>query len=114
MSSIVEGLLRSDNPDLGLAAGARKNGASKKPNGPGASRSSIPPSESNGALSDAEGFADDEVVGARGTDRNRPKDPMARAVPRVVDKVGEKVAEEFENFLEQYISHAFTRRIRLC
>lgn len=98
MSSVVNGLLNSDNPDLDLAAGgARRNGASKMPN----RRSSIPPSESNGALSDTEGFPDDEVVGARGTDRNRPRDPMARAVPKVVDRVGEKVAEEFENFMDK-------------
>ena len=106
MSSIVEGLLNSDNPDLDLAAGSRKNknGAPKMTNGQSrsAQRSSIPPSESNGAFSDVEGFADDEVVGVRGTDRNRPRDPMARAVPKVVDRVGEKVAEEFEHFLEQY------------
>lgn len=106
MSSIVDGLLTSDNPDLDLAAGARKNGAPKMPNGRSRSapRSSMPPSESNGALSDVEGFPDDEVVGARGTDRNRPRDPMARAVPKVVDRVGEKVAEEFEGFLDQYAS----------
>jgi len=103
MSSIVNGLINSDNPDLDLAAGVRRKGASKMPNGRGAQRSSIPPSESNGALSDVEGFPDDEVVGARGTDRNRPKDPMARAVPKVVDRVGEKVAEEFENFLDKFV-----------
>ena len=104
MSSVIDGLLSSDNPDLNLAAGARKNGAPKMSNGPSrsAQRSSMPPSESNGALSDVEGFPDDEIVGVRGTDRNRPRDPMARAVPKVVDKVGEKVAEEFESFLEQY------------
>lgn len=102
MSSIVDGLLTSDNPDLDLAAGSRKNGAPKMPNGRSAQRSSIPPSESNGALSDVEGFPDDEIVGVRGTDRNRPRDPMARAVPKVVDRVGEKVAEEFESFLDQY------------
>ena len=101
MSSVINGLLNSDNPDLDLAVGARTNGASKLPNARRAQRSSIPPSESNGALSDGEGFPDDEVVGARGTDRNRPRDPMARAVPRVVDRVGEKVAEEFENFLDK-------------
>ncbi|KAK4694055.1 DNA replication licensing factor MCM6, partial [Lecanoromycetidae sp. Uapishka_2] len=103
MSSIVNGLINSDNPDLDLAHGARTNGASKLVNGRSAQRSSIPPSESNGALSDVEGFPDDEIVGARGTDRNRPRDPMARAVPRVVDRVGEKVAEEFESFLDQFI-----------
>lgn len=106
MSSVVNGLLNSDNPDLDLAAGARGNGLSKLPNGRSAQRSSIPPSESNGAHSDVEGFPDDEIVGARGTDRNRPRDPMARAVPRVVDRVGEKVAEEFENFLDRYVWRA--------
>lgn len=104
MSSVVDGLLNSDNPDLDLAASARRNGPPKKPNGRNAQRSSIPPSESNGALSDVEGFPDDEIVGARGTDRKRPRDPMARAVPKVVDRVGEKVAEEFENFLDQCVS----------
>ena len=103
MSSVVEGLLNSDNPDLDLAAGAHTNGAPKMPNRRSAQRSSVPPSEGTGALSDAEGFPDDEIVGARGTDRNRPRDPMARAVPKVMDKVGEKVAEEFENFLDQYV-----------
>lgn len=105
MSSVVEGLLHSDNPDLDLAAGrgAGRNGTTKMANGGTRSvqRSSMPPSESGGALSDVEGFADDEVVGARGTDRNRPRDLMARAVPKVVDRVGEKVVEEFEAFLEQ-------------
>lgn len=104
MSSIVDGLLTSDNPDLDLAAGSRKNGGPKLSNGRSARRSSIPPSESNGALSDVEGFPDDEIVGVRGTDRNRPRDPMARAVPKVVDRVGEKVAEEFENFLDQCVA----------
>ena len=102
MSSVVDGLLTSENPDLDLAAGSRKNGVQKMSNGRSAQRSSMPPSESNGALSDVEGFPDDEIVGVRGTDRNRPRDPMARAVPKVVDRVGEKVAEEFESFLEQY------------
>ena len=101
MSSITNGLNSSDHPASDATVHAQQNGASKPPSHSRApSRSSIPPSESN-AYSDVEGFADDEVVGVRGTDRNRPKDPMARAVPRVVDKVGEKVAEEFENFLEQ-------------
>lgn len=105
MSSIVDGLLNSDNPDLNLTAGAPKHGAPRMPNGRSALRSSIPPSD-NGALSDVEGFPDDEIVGVRGTDRNRPRDPMARAVPKVVDRVGEKVAEEFENFLDQYVRAA--------
>lgn len=77
----------------------RPNGAPRKPD----NRSSLPPPSSAGALSDNEGFPDDEIVGARGTDRNRPRDPMARAVPRVVDRVGEKVCEEFEGFMEKYV-----------
>ncbi|KAI4253836.1 MAG: hypothetical protein LQ352_003445 [Teloschistes flavicans] len=107
MSSVVDGLIRSDNPDLDLAAGRRPNGPARSSNGPNRQPSSPrpygPPSESNGALSDVEGFPDDEVVGVRGTDRNRPRDPMRREVPKVVDQVGEKVAEEFENFMEEYI-----------
>lgn len=72
------------------------------PRGQSANRSSPqPPSDINGGLSDVEGFADDEVVGSRGTG-NRPRDPLAAAISRVVDRVGEKVAEEFENFLEKY------------
>ena len=107
MSSVVEGLLNSDNPDLDLAHGARTNGAPKMRS---AQRSSMPPSEGTGALSDVEGFPDDEIVGARGTDRNRPRDPMARAVPKVVDRVGEKVAEEFESFLDQYVLLSIQRQ----
>ncbi|KAL9628642.1 MAG: hypothetical protein Q9204_005759, partial [Flavoplaca sp. TL-2023a] len=107
MSALVDRILISDNPDLDLAAGRRSNGVPNRINGRNGQRSSPrpygPPSESNGALSDAEGFPDDEVVGVRGTDRNRPRDPMQRQVPRVVDQVGEKVAEEFENFMENFI-----------
>lgn len=74
------------------------------PRGQSANRSSPqPPSDINGGLSDVEGFADDEVVGSRGTG-NRPRDPLAAAISKVVDRVGEKVAEEFENFLEKYAS----------
>jgi len=100
MSSTLGAMLNSDAP----SAASRKQ-APRTPNRRTAQRSSPrppgPPSESNGALSDGEGFPDDEVVGVRGTDRNRPRDPMAQAVPRVVDRVGEKVAEEFEKFLDQ-------------
>ena len=108
MSSLAGTPLHSDNPFSDPAA-ARRNRtprASNRLTGPRSSpRPHGPPSESNGALSDTEGFPDDEVVGIRGTDRNRPRDPMAQAVPKVVDRVGEKVAEEFENFLERYICH---------
>ena len=102
MSSIVDGHLNSDNPNSDFPTGRRTNGL---PNGRHRQRSSPrtsrAPSESNGALSDVEGFPDDEIVGLRGTDRNRPRNPIERAVPKVVDQVGEKVAEEFEIFLEK-------------
>ncbi|KAL8856870.1 MAG: hypothetical protein Q9178_006587 [Gyalolechia marmorata] len=107
MAAIVDRMLSSDNAEFDLAAGRRSNGTSNQPNRRNRQRSSPrpygPPSESNGALSDVEGFPDDEVVGVRGTDRNRPRDPMQREVPKVVDLVGEKVAEEFENFMENFI-----------
>ena len=103
MSSIVNGFTNSDNPSLDHRNGGGISSKKADARNRALSRSSIPPSESNGALSDVEGFPDDEIVGARGTDRNRPRDPMARAVPRVVDRVGEKVAEEFEGFLDRYI-----------
>lgn len=104
MPSVAGTPLHSDNLFLDPAAARRNRTArsSIRQTGPRSSpRPHGPPSESNGALSDAEGFADDEVVGIRGTDRNRPRDPMAQAVPKVVDRVGEKVAEEFENFLDR-------------
>lgn len=98
MSSAIGMPIYSDNPRSDITAGSRKKTpkSNRRIAGPYG-----PPSESNGALSDVEGFPDDEVVGIRGTDRNRPRDPMAQAVPKVVDRVGEKVAEEFENFLDQ-------------
>ena len=102
MSSIVDALINSDNLDLDLAVGRKKESrrtnrqqqrSSPRPQGP--------PSESNGHLSDMDGFADDEVVGVRGTDRSRQQNPMDRVVPKVADVLGEKVAEEFETFLDQ-------------
>ena len=111
MSSIVDALLNSDNPDFDLAI--QKKSTSKIPNGRSRQQSSPrpqgPPSESNGHHSDVEGFADDEVVGVRGTDRNRARNPMDRAVPKVVDEVGEKVAEEFETFLDGYGNYSLYR-----
>ena len=98
MSSAVGTPINSDNLPSDLTTGSKNK--TPRANGRNA-RTYGPPSESNGALSDVEGFPDDEVVGVRGTVRNRPRDPMAQAVPKVVDRVGEKVAEEFENFLDQ-------------
>ena len=56
-----------------------------------------PPSESNGALSDADGVdghGEDELV--------RPRRNPDRAPPsKVTDEVGERVAEVFGTFLEK-------------
>ena len=114
MSSIVDAVINSDNIKVNLGIGKKE--APRVPNGRRRQRSSPrpqgPPSESNGHLSDVEGFPDDEVVGVRGTDRSRARNPMDRAVPKVVDEVGEKVAEEFENFLDGY--DAMLPRVRAC
>ncbi|KAI9705594.1 MAG: MCM DNA helicase complex subunit mcm6 [Candelina mexicana] len=108
MSSLVDAVINSDNIDLDLAAGATgSQAATPAAQRWGRHRSSSrprgPPSESQGARSDDEGFPDDEIVGVRGTDRKRPKNPMDRAVPRVVDLVGETVQQSFEAFLEKFV-----------
>ena len=54
-----------------------------------------PPSESNGALSDAEGpDAIDETIKTRRPDNRAPP-------PKVTDEVGERVSEVFDTFLEK-------------
>lgn len=102
MSSLVDAVINSDNPDFDLAAALSSDGgpSRQRPTHRSSSRPRGPPSESNnGNLSDAAGFPDDEVVGLRG-DRLRPRNPFDRAVPRVVDQIGEVVQLRFEEFLE--------------
>lgn len=102
MSSIVDALM-SDGGEPRDAP--QKKGSLHPPNRQTPQRSSPrpagPPSESNGPVSDAEGYPDDEVVGARGTDRTRPRNPMDRAIPKVTDEIGERVADVFEEFLDK-------------
>lgn len=97
MSSLLDAVLHSDaaptpSSDAGYAGQTpRMRSSSVRPRGP--------PSESAGGHSDHEGFADDEVVGARIPGR-RPN--AARTdVPRQADKVGETVAAQFQGFLEE-------------
>ena len=81
MSSLIDAVINSDR--LGSEADPRKKDVAQSVNGQRrqqSSRAQPPPSESNGHLSDAEGFADDEVVGGRGTVRDRPRNPMDRAI----------------------------------
>lgn len=89
MSSLLDGIIHSDAHPASSSAEPRRQRSSSRPQGP--------PSESAGAHSDNEGFADDEVVGVRGTAR-RPRIPGD--VPRVVDAPGEYLVKEFEEFIE--------------
>lgn len=99
MSSLLDAVLNSDAPaptpssDAGAARTPRDRmrSSSARPRGP--------PSESNGANSDIEGFADDEVVGARvpGRRANGPRTD----VPKVVDVTGETLSLRFQEFLER-------------
>ncbi|KAI9765897.1 MAG: MCM DNA helicase complex subunit mcm6 [Geoglossum simile] len=106
MSSLFDAVLASDNLDSDLAAENRnktpKRASDGRPHAASSSRPRGPPTESLGGRSDDEGLPDDEVVGTRGT-TGRPRNPMDRAVPRVVDAVGEKVQESFEQFLETFV-----------
>ncbi len=107
MSSIVDALLTSDNPDVDLAAGPGllnriRNSPRKRAPPRSSSRLRGPPSESHGQQSEDEGLPDDEVVGSRGAS-GRPQ-PEDRPIPRVVDITGETVQQNFEDFLEQYAS----------
>ena len=100
MASLADVILSSDK--LGLRDGAARKGTPKLASVRNSTpRPQAPPSESNGHLSDMEGFLDDEVVGTQGTDRNR-RGPMDRAIPPVTDEVGERVADVFGGFLEKY------------
>jgi DNA replication licensing factor MCM6 len=90
MSSLLDGIIHSDAVSHHPSSSApRRQRSSSRPQGP--------PSESAGANSDAEAFADDEVVGVRGNQR-RPRVPGD--VPRVLDQLGEYLVNEFEEFIE--------------
>lgn len=96
MSSIADAILQSDaaptpSSDAGNARTPRMRGSSARPRGP--------PSESAGANSDVEGFADDEVVGGRAPGR-RANGPRTD-VPKVVDVTGETLSVRFQEFLER-------------
>ncbi|KAL6710029.1 MCM DNA helicase complex subunit mcm6 [Coniothyrium glycines] len=99
MSSLLDAVLNSD------AAPTPSSDAGRTPRRPQQFRSSSarprgPPSESAGANSDVEGYADDEVVGSRGAGRrsNLPRTD----IPRVVDVTGETLSQRFAEFLDNY------------
>jgi DNA replication licensing factor MCM6 len=98
MSSLLDAVLNSDaapTPSSDAGGGRRPpqmRSSSARPRGP--------PSESAGANSDFEGFADDEVVGARVPGRrNAPRTD----IPRVVDVTGETLSLRFQEFLERQV-----------
>ncbi|KAF2873325.1 MCM2/3/5 family-domain-containing protein [Massariosphaeria phaeospora] len=90
MSSLMDVALNSDT----APTPASDPGNARTP------RPRAPLSESAGANSDAEGFADDEVVGARvpGRRANGPRTD----VPKVVDVTGETLSLRFQEFLESF------------
>ncbi|ODH49808.1 hypothetical protein GX48_04036 [Paracoccidioides brasiliensis] len=99
MSSLFDAILQSE---LGSNTGARERSFPSSDHPP----SSRPhaPSESNGLMSEAEGFADDQVVGPGGSLPRRPRHPLyGRGPPPVQDLAGEKVQQAFEELLETHV-----------
>lgn len=98
MSSLLDAVLNSDaaptpSSDIGNEKRSQRVRSSSRPR--------APPSDSAGANSDIEGFAEDEVVGARVPNR-RANGPRTD-VPKVVDVTGETLSLRFQEFLERYI-----------
>ncbi|OJD16286.1 hypothetical protein AJ78_03537 [Emergomyces pasteurianus Ep9510] len=99
MSSLFEAILQSE---LGSNVGTRERPFSSSDQPP--SSRPHPPSESNGQMSEAEGFADDQVVGPGGSLPRRPRHPLyGRGPPPVQDVAGEKVQQAFEQLLETHV-----------
>ena len=98
MSSLFDAVLQSE---LGSTAGSRDNQRIRSDQLP--SSRPQPPSESNGPMSDMQGFPDDQVVGANRSTVNRLRNPYVPGPPPVVDLAGEKVQQAFEEFLETYM-----------
>ncbi|KAL1597815.1 MCM DNA helicase complex subunit mcm6 [Paraconiothyrium brasiliense] len=97
MSSLLDAALRSDAaPTPGSEPGATPRNQFRS----SSVRPRAPPSESAGAHSDHEGFADDEVVGRGGPGR-RANGPRTD-IPKVVDVTGETLSQRFQEFLESY------------
>ncbi|KAF2459205.1 MCM2/3/5 family-domain-containing protein [Lineolata rhizophorae] len=100
MSSIVDAVLHFDDLPAAPAYNDTQQHSSQQRQVRSSSRPRGPPSDSAGVNSDAEGYGDDEVVGARGTTQ-RPR-ASRQDIPRVVDPTGETLSVRFEEFLESY------------
>ncbi|KAL1981130.1 hypothetical protein VTN96DRAFT_3064 [Rasamsonia emersonii] len=99
MSSLFDAVLQSELGSSASAGGRERQWP--RSDQPSSSRPQLT-SETNGPMSDVQGFPDDEVVGPNGA-VNRLRNPYASAPPPVVDLAGEKVQQAFEDFLETYV-----------
>ncbi|KAL1968020.1 hypothetical protein VTN77DRAFT_2437 [Rasamsonia byssochlamydoides] len=99
MSSLFEAVLQSELGSSASAGGRERQWP--RSDQPSSSRPQLP-SESNGPMSDVQGFPDDEVIGPNGA-VNRLRNPYAAPPPPVVDLAGEKVQQAFEELLETYV-----------
>ena len=109
MSSLVDAVINSNSQhsDLGpivsqerenLAQRRLEHDTSLRPRS--SSRPRGPPSESQGAQSDIDGFLDEDAAAISQALRRRRPGPRPD-VPRVVDTIGETIARRFEEFLER-------------
>ena len=101
MSSVLDAVIASEMSGVGLSAVPSSDVRRQRSEPQPSSRPDGLPSESQGHHSDESGFPDDEIVGLHGNLKTRPRNPLDRAVPRVVDVTGETVQQNFEEFLEQ-------------
>ncbi|KAA8571361.1 hypothetical protein EYC84_000679 [Monilinia fructicola] len=85
-------------PDFGNSSRAGTPKARRHRGSSASGRPRGPPSESAGAMSDDEGFADDAIP--QNIHRPRKSD---RPIPRVEDAIGQYVQLTFEEFLESYV-----------
>ncbi|EAW12952.1 MCM DNA helicase complex subunit MCM6 [Aspergillus clavatus NRRL 1] len=98
MSSLFDAVLQSE---LGSTAGSRDERRLHSDQLP--SSRPQPPSESNGPMSDMQGFPDDQVPNPSRSTVSRLRNPYLPGPPPVVDLAGEKVQQAFEELLETYV-----------
>ncbi|QIW99365.1 hypothetical protein AMS68_004883 [Peltaster fructicola] len=101
MSSIVDGIFRTDNAhiDVDTRSDVQSTRSTARRTARSSSRPRGPPSVSTpGPQSDAGLYPDDEIVGARGARRQL----TGANVNRVIDTTAEALASRFEQFLEEF------------
>lgn len=98
MSSLLDAVLQSETGSMLGSRDRQRPGSDQLP-----SSRPQPPSESNGPMSDAQGFPDDQVVGVNASTVSRLRNPYVPGPPPMIDVVGEKVQQTFEELLETYM-----------